>query len=115
MWLRGLDIGKRASLAFALLAAIVLGLGVFSMSQMNRMDDASDELRDNWLPSLLTTEEITNSIGRLRALTLRMVLLTDESDRQSTIPVVEGIAKALPDQLNAYVQLISDPNDQKLF
>ncbi|SHM94823.1 methyl-accepting chemotaxis protein [Phytopseudomonas punonensis] len=115
MWLRGLNIGKRASLAFALLAAIVLGLGVFSVSQMNRMDDASDELRDNWLPSLLAAEGITNSIGRLRALTLRMVLLTDESDRQSTVAVVDGIAKALPDQLDAYVRWISGPNEQKLF
>ena len=53
MWLRSLDIGKRASLAFALLAAIMLGLGAFSLSQMNRMDDASDEIRDNWLPSLI--------------------------------------------------------------
>jgi len=98
MWLRGLDIGKRASLAFALLAAIILGLGGFSLSQMNRMDDASGELSDNWLPSLLAAEGLTNSTARLRALTLRTVLLTDDSDRQSTMTAIDGITQALPGQ-----------------
>ncbi|MBD9399998.1 methyl-accepting chemotaxis protein [Pseudomonas sp. PDM11] len=115
MWLRGLDIGKRAGLAFALLAAIILGLGGFSLSQMNRMDDASGELSDNWLPSLLAAQEISNGIGRLRALTLRVVLLTDESDRQSSMATTDGIAKALPGQFDAYAPLISGPDEQKLF
>ena len=115
MWLRGLDIGKRASLAFALLAAIILGLGGFSLSQMNRMDDASGELSDNWLPSLLAAEGLSNSTARLRALTLRMVLLTDDSDRQSTMTAIDGITQALPGQFEAYARLISGQAEQKLF
>ena len=115
MWLRGLDIGKRASLAFALLAAIILGLGGFSLSQMNRMDDASGELSDNWLPSLLAAEGISNSTARLRALTLRTVLLTDDSDRQSTMTAIDGITQALPGQFEAYARLISGQAEQKLF
>ncbi|MDQ7986732.1 methyl-accepting chemotaxis protein [Pseudomonas sp. G34] len=115
MWLRGLDIGKRASLAFALLAAIILGLGGFSLSQMNRMDDASGELSDNWLPSLLAAEGLTNSTARLRALTLRTVLLTDDSDRQSTMTAIDGITQALPGQFEAYARLISGQAEQKLF
>ncbi|TWE02964.1 methyl-accepting chemotaxis protein [Pseudomonas sp. AG1028] len=115
MWLRGLDIGKRASLAFALLAAIVLGLGIFSLSQMNRMDDASDDLRDNWLPSLMAAEEISNGISRLRALTLRVTILSNEGDRQSTLTLLDELAKTIPSQFDAYVPLISGPNERQLY
>lgn len=115
MWLRGLDIGKRAGLAFALLATLLLGLGVFALSQMNRMNAASDQIRDNWLPSLISTEGLTTSIGRIRALTLRSVLLTNESERQSTITAIDSIAQSVPGQLDTYAKLASGPQEQELF
>ncbi|KIP89627.1 MULTISPECIES: methyl-accepting chemotaxis protein [Pseudomonas] len=114
MWSRGLDIGKRAGLAFALLAALLLGLGLFALSQMNRMDSASDQIRDNWLPSLITAEGLATNIGRIRALTLRSVLLTDEAERQSTLGTIDGLVKAVPGQFDAYAKLVSSPQEQAL-
>ncbi|TBU73173.1 methyl-accepting chemotaxis protein [Phytopseudomonas daroniae] len=115
MWLRGLDIGKRAGLAFALLATLLLGLGLFALSQMNRMNAASDQIRDNWLPSLVSTEGLATSIGRIRALTLRSALLTNESERQSTLAVIDGIAQSVPGQFDTYAKLVSGPQEQALF
>ncbi|TBU79694.1 methyl-accepting chemotaxis protein [Pseudomonas daroniae] len=115
MWLRGLDIGKRAGLAFALLATLLLGLGIFALSQMNRMNAASDQIRDNWLPSLISTEGLATSIGRIRALTLRSVLLTNESERQSTLTAIDSIAQSVPGQFDTYAKLASGPQEQKLF
>ncbi|MCW2290678.1 methyl-accepting chemotaxis protein [Pseudomonas sp. BIGb0408] len=109
-----MDIGKRAGLAFALLAALLLGLGLFALSQMNRMDSASDQIRDNWLPSLITAEGLATNIGRIRALTLRSVLLTDEAERQSTLGTIDGLVKAVPGQFDAYAKLVSSPQEQAL-
>lgn len=114
MWLRKLNIGKRAGLAFALLAALLLGLGVFALSQMNRMDNASDEIRNNWLPSLITAEGLATSIGRIRALTLRSVLLTDEAERRNTLTLVDSIVQSVPGQFDAYAKLVGGPEEQAL-
>jgi methyl-accepting chemotaxis protein len=114
MNLRNVNIGKRAGLAFAILATLILGLGLFALSQMNRMDAASAEIRENWLPSLATAEGISTTLGRIRALTLRSVLLTDESERRNTVSVIDGLVQSIPGRFDAYSKLVSSAQEQEL-
>ena len=41
----------KLSLAMGLLLAMLCGMGIFSLIQMSRINAASTEIADNWLPS----------------------------------------------------------------
>jgi methyl-accepting chemotaxis protein len=79
MNLRNLNIAPRASLGFGLVALLVLLLGSFSLLQMGEMNKQSQQVNKNWLPSILSLSDMNRDILRLRALTLRLMLNTDEA------------------------------------
>ena len=114
MSLRSINIGKRAGLSFAFLGVLILALGSFSLMQMSLMDDASDEVRESWLPSFITVDRVNTNIGRLRALTLRSLLLTNPDERNRTISTIDGLVQAMPGLLDDYANQVSSPREKEL-
>ena len=88
MSIRSLNIAPRAGLGFGLLALMVFGLGAFALVQMSNMRAQSDQVDDNWLPSVMAVGEMNQDMLRLRALTMRLLinrclLYTSPSPRDS--------------------------------
>ncbi|QLF95046.1 methyl-accepting chemotaxis protein [Pseudomonas sp. ABC1] len=110
-----MTIGKRAGLAFALLALLTLGLGVFSLNRMGYMDQSSDAIREELLPGLMALSKVEHSLSRVRALTLRSALLSDIGARQQLLRVIDGLVQNLPQQLAEYQQTIVFDEDRQLF
>ncbi|WP_256930655.1 methyl-accepting chemotaxis protein [Pseudomonas sp. ABC1] len=113
--MRNITIGKRAGLAFALLALLTLGLGVFSLNRMGYMDQSSDAIREELLPGLMALSKVEHSLSRVRALTLRSALLSDIGARQQLLRVIDGLVQNLPQQLAEYQQTIVFDEDRQLF
>ena len=82
--LRAIGIGARSALAFAALGFITLLLAAFFLSQMQRMQQVSRQVTDKSLPSIIAVNGIETAALRVRALSLRMVLLNDEASTQDT-------------------------------
>ena len=82
--LRAIGIGARSALAFAALGFITLLLAAFFLSQMQRMQQVSRQVTDKSLPSITAVNGIETAALRVRALSLRMVLLNDEVSTQDT-------------------------------
>jgi methyl-accepting chemotaxis protein len=53
-------------LAFALVFATTLGLGVFTMAMTARVDVAAETVRTDWLPSVQTLGTLQNSVATVR-------------------------------------------------
>ena len=66
MSIRSLNIAPRAGLGFGLLGLMVFALGAFALLQMSNMRAQSDEVDNNWLPSVMAVGEMSQDILRLR-------------------------------------------------
>ncbi|MHA6493340.1 methyl-accepting chemotaxis protein [Pseudomonas borbori] len=78
MSLRNLNIAPRSALGFGLIGLIVLLLGLFALNKMADMRKEADAVDNVWLPSITALAELNASMLRLRALTLRMVVIEDQ-------------------------------------
>lgn len=115
MSLRNFGIAPRAALGFGLVAFLLLCVGVFSLTQMSRMDQASKEVGGNWVPSVTTLNQINQAVLRQRIHTLRLATLTDEAaiskSKSSLVELAEGI-----DRLRSeYEKYLTGPEETKLF
>ncbi|MDX1297747.1 MAG: methyl-accepting chemotaxis protein [Pseudomonas sp.] len=115
MTLRNLNIAPRASLGFGLVALLVLLLGSFSLLQMAEMNKQSDQINGNWLPSILNLGEMNQDILRLRALTLRSMLNSDESMTRQNLARIDELAGKLNIAQDSYEELISSSEEKAMF
>ncbi|CAM3804100.1 methyl-accepting chemotaxis protein [Ectopseudomonas alcaliphila] len=115
MSLRNLSIAPRAALGFGLVALLVVLLGIFSLTQMGEMREQSDEINENWLPSVLAIGDVSKDVLRLRAITLRSMLNRDSAQVQANLRLVEELRSSLVKNQEAYEQLISSSEERALY
>jgi methyl-accepting chemotaxis protein len=115
MSLRNINIAPRASLGFGLVALLVLLLGGFSLIQMDQARKQSELINENWLPSIMSLGQLNQDILRLRALTMRLVIINDENLQRETLVKADDIKSSL-DKLDAtYSGLISSAEEQSIY
>jgi len=115
MQLRNMKIGIRAASVFALLGALILGMGLIALYETRQMDTATDEIRVTWLPAVVALSEISSNLGRARAVTLRAALDDNDSERARNLDLLKGINVQLKDGLQDYDSTIIAADDRALF
>ena len=115
MSLRRLNIAPRAGLGFGLLALLVVTLGLFALAQISSMREQSEQVENNWLPSVINVGTISQDMLRIRALTLRLLISGDDSTRQQTVSRIESLKQALAKVQGDYDALIVLPEERQLF
>ena len=91
MSLRNIGITLRATLAFGLVAFLLACIGLFSLTQMARMDTAADDISENWMPSLSALKEVNQAILRQRIFMLRTLVLTDKAALANNIANIDEL------------------------
>ena len=79
MSIRNLSVSTRSALGFGLIGVIVLVLGLFSLNQMKEMRQEAAEVDQKWLPSILSLGDLNTAILRIRALTMRTMIVDGEA------------------------------------
>ncbi|MBP5073212.1 methyl-accepting chemotaxis protein [Pseudomonas chlororaphis] len=115
MSIRSLNIAPRAGLGFGLLALMVFGLGAFALLQMSNMRAQSDEVDNNWLPSVMSVGEMNQDLLRVRALTMRLLLNRSPqalAQNESKLNEIKSGMKVAQERYNALIVL---PEERVLF
>ncbi|WP_339453584.1 methyl-accepting chemotaxis protein [Pseudomonas sp. EA_5y_Pfl2_R50] len=115
MSIRSLNIAPRAGLGFGLLALMVFALGAFALLQMSNMRAQSDEVDNNWLPSVMAVGEMSQDMLRLRALTMRLLLNRDPQALDQNVAKINELRGVLSEAQQRYDVLIVLPEERKLF
>ncbi|AZC23986.1 MULTISPECIES: methyl-accepting chemotaxis protein [Pseudomonas] len=115
MLLRTMNISRRAGLSFALIALLALGLGGFSLLEMQRMNQQSLEVDQNWQPSIVAANAVALTSTQIRTITLRMLVVRDASAVQALLARVEQLEQQLDRQQATYEQLISEPEERAAY
>lgn len=79
MSIRNLRISTRSAISFGLIGVIVVMLGLFAINQIKEMRTEAAEVDQKWLPSILSLSELNTSVLRIRALTMRIMLVEGET------------------------------------
>ncbi|MDH0045544.1 methyl-accepting chemotaxis protein [Pseudomonas juntendi] len=115
MSLRNMNIGSRAGLGFTIIGLLVLAMGLIALFQANEMDDATAEIRVEWLPAVQDVGEVGSGLGRTRALTLRTLTMKEGDQLKETVGLVRRINQEISAFLINYEKRIDSPDDRKLF
>ncbi|WP_043309823.1 methyl-accepting chemotaxis protein [Pseudomonas sp. ML96] len=115
MLLRKLRIAPRSALGFATLAFLVLLVGCFSLLQMKHMNEESKEVDENWLPSILALGDMSQSILRIRAGTLRLIVVRDPTILQQNVQRLGELKSALDEAQGRYERLISSAEEKEVY
>ena len=115
MSIRNLKIGIRAGLCFAAMTVLIIALGVITVLQMQRMNDLSDEIDQNWLPAIVSVNDMGISISQIRALTLRMLTQTDANDIRETRERLKDAVETMATAKRRYEALISSERERDAY
>lgn len=110
-----LKIGTRLAAVFFALTVLMLLLGGFGLMQASRINDAANELGENWLPSVRALGEVRAAANTARRASLRHVI---EWTAQGKEGQHQAFLKAVDDQLKpallSYSKLVSSPQEQQI-
>jgi len=115
MSIRSLNIAPRAGLGFGVLALMVFALGGFALLQMGNMRQQSDQVENNWLPSVMAVGEISQDVLRIRALTLRLLVNRDPQAVAQNEQKITETKAGLNSAEQLYEALIVLPEERVLF
>ncbi|WP_219268152.1 methyl-accepting chemotaxis protein [Pseudomonas sp. Xaverov 259] len=115
MSIRSLNIAPRAGLGFGVLALMVFALGGFALLQMANMRQQSDQVENNWLPSVMAVGEMSQDLLRVRALTLRLLVNRDPQALAQNEQKLTDLKNGLHRAQTLYEGLIVLPEERALF
>ncbi|WP_369300464.1 methyl-accepting chemotaxis protein [Pseudomonas sp. N2-5-1-1] len=115
MSIRSLNIAPRAGLGFGVLALMVFALGGFALLQMANMRQQSDQVENNWLPSVMAVGEMSQDLLRVRALTLRLLVNRDPQALAQNEQKLTELKSGLHHAQTLYEALIVLPEERTLF
>jgi methyl-accepting chemotaxis protein len=115
MALRNLKIAPRLALGFGLMALIVLGFGLFSMSQMSNMREQSRQVDTHWLPAINTLGAVNMDMMRIRVFTLRLFTANTTQRRLEDSKTVEDIKVNLRKDQTYYETLIMLDTEKEIY
>ncbi|MFJ9531486.1 methyl-accepting chemotaxis protein [Herbaspirillum sp. NPDC101396] len=72
-WFYDLKIARKLILSFSVVLLFVAALGGFALMQLGKVNEASGQIADNWLPSIRTLADIKLSLSRVRSFELQYI------------------------------------------
>ncbi|QBE64599.1 methyl-accepting chemotaxis protein [Pseudoduganella lutea] len=114
-WFRDLKIARKLLLAFAVVQLLMLVLGIACLQSMSRINDASDDLAENWLPSVRGVMQVRADVNDLRRLELAFLLASTVQEKDRIAQQMDTVQGASRDNAARYEKLISSPAERALF
>ena len=99
-------------LSFAVVLALCLALGVFSVVQLGKVNQTSTDLETNWMPSVRVLLEMKYDIARYRAQETQHILSDTEADFAKYEKKMAEFNGKLKTDSAAYEKLISEAEER---
>ncbi|WP_372055804.1 methyl-accepting chemotaxis protein [Tistrella mobilis] len=106
-------IGARLIVAFAALTLVIAATSVSGISQLSILHEATDDLRDNRVPSIKLLAGIETAVSEHRIHVSGAVIATDDATRQARLRAVAQATSRVGELLAAYEPLISDAGERR--
>ncbi|WP_058049812.1 methyl-accepting chemotaxis protein [Janthinobacterium sp. Ant5-2-1] len=114
-WFFDLKIATKLILSFGAVLLLTAALGVSAIFSMARINTASTDLSDNWMPSVLAALNMRSDVSDFRRWELAHMLAAQDADMaQNETRMTETQARMKADS-DKYRSLISEPGEKEVF
>ena len=114
-WFFDLKIATKLILSFGAVLLLTAALGVSAIFSMARINTASTDLSDNWMPSVLAAMSMRSDVSDFRRWELAHMLAAQDADMaQNETRMTETQARLKADA-DKYRGLISEPGEKEVF
>ncbi|GGC68754.1 methyl-accepting chemotaxis protein [Undibacterium terreum] len=114
-WFNNMKISSKLMTSFILMMALTVVLGIFSISKLNQVNQASTDIATNWLPSIRTGLQMQASLARFRISELQHILSTEDADMAAAEKAMETRLGIFRKSQEVYEKLISEPEEKKIY
>ena len=90
-WFYNLKIAKKLILAFIVVLTLTTILGMFSIRQLMKVNQASTDISTNWLPAIRTLLDMKVSISRIRGAQFQRLLPSGGADPAAAAEVLQRV------------------------
>jgi len=111
MSIRNLRTGLRASLSFAVLAGLLMVVGLFGLGQMKALRESAAVIEESWMPSIESIHDAAANIASIRLEALRLITSTQAAVRERSKGLLSAQRQELLKRLDDHKTLIA--NDQE--
>ena len=114
-WFHNLKISMKLIGMFLVVLAITSFLGVFSIFQLEKVNQTSTDMELNWMPSVRFTSDMNTNTSDFRIGELQHILSVDDKDMAKYEKEIADVTAQLEKNRAEYVKLISSPEEKKLY
>jgi len=115
MSIRSINIAPRAFLGFAFIAALVVGLGVFSLNRLALIREATTAMETNMLPSVGYLGNMLESSLRLRITSFRTLVNRDPAALRETETRIADLISKLQEAKKSYSAITIGPEEAAIY
>ncbi len=112
-WFSKMKIGTKLGLGFGSVLFLMIGLGIFCIVELTKVNGSTVDIATNWLPSVKVLGELKYDAADLRRQTLNYMLAADQ--RQLYDGKINQTMGAIADDEKRYEPLISSDEERKLY
>ena len=113
--LKNLKFATQIAFGFGALLLLMLGLGVFSIVQLAKVNQTSTDMEINWLPSVRITQELNTNTSDFRIDELQHILSTGPEEMTQYEGELAKTVEVLKKNRADYEKLISEPEERRLY
>ncbi|HEX5342872.1 MAG TPA: methyl-accepting chemotaxis protein [Duganella sp.] len=111
-WFYDLKIATKLIVSFGAVLLLTLILGISNIASMNRVNQASSDLADNWMPSVRAVMDLRATVGDLRRWELAHLLNEDPALMAEYEKRIDATLATLKQTRDNYEKLISSPEEK---
>ena len=112
---RNLKIGMKLMVVVLSVVAMTALLGIFAVVQLSKVNDVSNEISGNWLPSVQAVGRISMSVNLTLRAALAHMLANDKEGMARYERIMEQAATQLGEAQTKYEKLISSDEERRIF
>ncbi|MBK5529926.1 methyl-accepting chemotaxis protein [Pseudomonas sp. TH06] len=114
MSIRNLRIGLRASLSFAVLAGLLVVVGLFGLGQMKTLRESASVIEESWMPSIESIHDAAANIASIRLESLRLIANPQAAIREKSKGIIKAQREELLKRLSDHKTLIASDQEDAL-
>jgi methyl-accepting chemotaxis protein len=107
-------IRTKVIVAFGLVLAVTIALGLVAMQRLGGVNNAASEIRDNWLPSTRLVGDFAFNAIRYRQLEAAAVLATTDEARSKEAATMKAVAETAAKDWREYEPMVVDGDERRL-
>ena len=113
--IKNMNVSSKLGLGFGILIILVVLLGIISMQKMSSVNDKSNDLAENWMPSIKVVEEINTGTSDFRIAQYDRILSKTPEGIKKAEEDMEKYLAGINEDRAVYEKLISSSEEKVLY